>query len=354
MDPTTQRLIIGASGAKPSREYHIILSTSTSPYVRAFKWLEGASTVTEIASPSTPPGGSTRGIVMHPSGQAVCVPSTNLRTLNVYAYSQNGFGSLYSEPTGMPTSGTIYYPVFTPGGQDLIVLGGATGQPSTHAWPFSVSTGFGTKYTSPSSPTGSPGNYYAPCFSPNGDKYFRNLFSSPYFNGMDYTPGTGFGTVYSNPASLTTGEPFGMTCNGSSLVVASIESPGLHAWPVTGGGFGTRFTSATGGGRWCRFSPNGQYLWTSSGTRVRRYAWNDSTGFGTSSTGSGSFSGFHATTAPASDGNDWLFTGASDDIQVIKVNLNAGTYITSAITLDTGLSAQGLWGYGVAVTYFDP
>ena len=85
-------------------------------------------------------------------------------------------------------------------GYDIAVAHNAT--PFVTAYPWSSSTGFGTKYTNPATlPTNtSPGV----AFSPAGDAIAVAHYTSPYVSAYPWSS-SGFGTKYADPATLPTG-----------------------------------------------------------------------------------------------------------------------------------------------------
>ena len=66
--------------------------------------------------------------------------------ISVYPWS-SGFGTKYSDPSTTPT-GTGYGVAFSPDGADIAVAHGIT--PFISVYPWTSGTGFGTKYSDPS------------------------------------------------------------------------------------------------------------------------------------------------------------------------------------------------------------
>ena len=75
--------------------------------------------------------------------------------------------------------------------------------PFITAYPWNVSTGFGTKYTNPATLPAGAGNDVA--FNPAGDTIAVAHDTSPFISAYPWNAGTGFGAKYTNPATLPTG-----------------------------------------------------------------------------------------------------------------------------------------------------
>jgi len=70
---------------------------------------------------------------------------------------------------------------------------------------------------------------------------------SPYVTAYPWTPGSGFGTKYSNPTTLPTGVGDGVAfCGDTDIAVTHYSSPYVTAYPWTpGSGFGTKYSNPT-------------------------------------------------------------------------------------------------------------
>ena len=158
------------------------------------------------------------------------------------------------------------------------------------AWAWDNTTGFGTRFTSPS-PT------------PAGTGYDRGLdinkAKSAVAFGGDNTSfpvyswsNSGFGTKYANPGTL----PVSSGCaafNGDDTVLGLSQTPSsgnnrISAWAWNNTtGFGTKYTdtssNSTGNGRWLKWAPDNSYVLMTlqNSPYIRGFPWNNSTGFGT-------------------------------------------------------------------------
>jgi len=263
---------------------------SSSPYVRAFPW-SSTGFGTKYADPSVVPGGnSPYALTFSPTKGALAVVSNGGNVPDVYRWSNStGFGTKYTAPSTLPPSESRSV-AFSPDGS-VIVLGHYT-QPNIAAYAWSDSTGFGTKYANPSLPTGITTAYtQGVTFSPDGSVIALCMSASPNIAAYPWSNSTGFGTKYANPSSLpadaTAQGGLAFSPSGNTIAVAHGSSPFLSVYPWSNStGFGTRFTNpgdAINQGKDVAFSPDGRYLALGylSGP-VIVYPWNDSTGFGTS------------------------------------------------------------------------
>lgn len=191
------------------------------------------------------------------------------------------------------------------------------------AYPWSNSTGFGTKYADPatmiSNQTDKSGD--TPAFNPPGTVLGMTIYDgsslSPGVPANQYTTthawkfsASGFGTKYSSPAETGTGNGISWHPNNTTVGVSFKPSPYILAYPWSDiNGFGTKYsnpaTLPTQGN-----NNDGSIFWTPSGADVGRsggssstkpveiYPWSDATGFGTkygdpSSAASGATVDFH-------------------------------------------------------------
>ena len=67
--------------------------------------------------------------------------------------------------------------------------------------------------------------------------------SSPFITAYPWSSSTGFGTKFADPATLPTGngQDVAFTSSGNSVAVAHVTSPFISAYPWSGSGFGTKF-----------------------------------------------------------------------------------------------------------------
>ena len=220
------------------------------------------------------------------AASATSIAITHAVTPFISAYPWNvstGFGSKYANPSSLPP-GTSYGVAFNPAANVIAV--GHVNAPNITAYSW-VGNGFGTKYAEPT--TAPPGQGNGVAFSPAGDAIAVGNGAAPQINAYPWNAGTGFGVKYADPATLPGGAGRGVAFNpaGTSVAVAHATSPFVTAYPWSGAGFGTKYadpaTLPTGNGYGVAFTPAGDAIaLASTGTPfVTAYPWNAGTGFGT-------------------------------------------------------------------------
>jgi hypothetical protein len=208
------------------------------------------------------------------------------------------FGSGMSIRTPVPPS---YYIAVAQGNSALI-----------SAYPWSSSSGFGTKFTSPTSAPGADRST-AVSFSPQGDAIALSFNASPTISAYQWSS-SGFGTKFSDPtpaASVSDGG-IAFSPSGDVIAIGGYSSPNLSAYQWSGSGFGTRFADPAGYLGWVRdvaFSPsdNAVAVALNSNPGIAVYAWSGS-GFGTKFA--------DPATLPADNGYSVTFSPSGDAISV--------------------------------------
>lgn len=172
--------------------------------------------------------------------------------ISVYPFSvSGGFGVKYSNPAVLPGS-TVNAVNFS---LTDIALG------SAYAYSFTSGVGFGSQFT----PASALGTIYGAFISSNFVAYAHQ--NSPYVSAYPYTTGVGFGTKYSNPASLPPGNPsraidYSELAN-TIVVTGSSFGNGLLAYdfnPATG--WGTQYSSviSSSGGYGVAITSSGDHV----------------------------------------------------------------------------------------------
>jgi hypothetical protein len=210
-----------------------------------------------------------------------------------------GTGLAVTEPPAAPVAS--YYLAVGQGDSSLI-----------SAYPWSSSSGFGTKFTSPTSAPGADRST-AVSFSPQGDAIALSFNAAPTISAYQWSS-SGFGTKFANPAPAASASDGGIAFSPSGNVIAigGYSSPNLSAYQWSGSGFGTRFADPAGYLGWVRgvaFAPAGNAVAAAlnSYPNIAVYAWSAS-GFGTK------FS--DPATLPPSEGYKVTFSPSSDAIAV--------------------------------------
>ena len=219
--------------------------------------------------------------------ESIAVAHQTTPFVSAYPWTvSGGFGTKYSNPTTLPVANARGV-AFNPAGTSIAVAHFTS--PFVSAYPWNVSTGFGTKYTDPATlPTGDGTGV---TFNPAGTSIAVTHEISPYVTAYPWNVSTGFGTKYTNPATLPTGIGRGVAFNPSGTVIAVTHdtAPFITTYPWNAGtGFGTKYTDpATGlgagrNGTGVAFSPAGDALAISHDVTpyISAYAWSGA-GFGT-------------------------------------------------------------------------
>jgi len=130
-----------------------------------------------------------------------------------------------------------------------------TSSPYVQATPFVLGTGYGAKYSNPSTlPTGAGGGV---AFDEDHSTIFVAHDTTPNISSYPFDVDTGFGAKYSNPATLpatgNTWEYWDVACNennfGNSfnVAVSGDYSPWIQVYTFTSGtGFGVKYTDPEG------------------------------------------------------------------------------------------------------------
>lgn len=226
--------------------------------------------------------------VWSPNGAVVAFPLWSGTTkIAAYAWSSSGFGTRYADPS-VAISENVIAIDFSPSGSALAyTYSAAGGSPTLSATSWSNSTGFGTKYTNPSTIPGS--DAYSVCFAPANNAIAVSTQNSPYIVIYPWSDSAGFGSKYSNPSTLPTGwgRQTKFSPDGLSVAVAHDNSPGISVYRWSASGFGSKYSDpATSPGEGCTsvsFAPDSSAIAVGRGSSpaICAYPWSSSTGFGT-------------------------------------------------------------------------
>jgi len=315
------------------------------------------------------------------------------RRVSAYPWSDaSGFGTIYGTTASINALSNEASRISFTKDNSLFSFSN-TGTPFVHVWPWS-SSGFGTKYAAPSSPlsptgAGSSGHTWTPTVdaflalniaSPNSAPQawaWSNGFGSKYSNGANiaglgagisinaagtqvvvshagspyismYPWSGGFGTKYSNPSTLPTGAPSAgaVTPSGvdvgfnpvtNDVAIGYTVSPYITAYPVTSGGFGTKYADPAslpvGTADSLKFASTGTLLGAGSATSPYITIWNWSSGFGSK------YSNPSTLPTTATTSMDWSSTADS---------------IVTAGTATTPYTSAYPWSGGFGTKYSNP
>jgi hypothetical protein len=253
----------------------------------------------------------------------------------------SGFGTKYANPAALPSGGAQSV-AFAPGGAQVAV--GSTaggGNPFVSAYPWAP--GFGTRYAAAANPPNSIA--YGTAFTPNGAQIGFATQSTPFVHTYPWSS-SGFGTKYANPATLPLGtNALSVTFSPDNATIGvGTTQPDLAFYPWAPG-FGTRYanpaTMPPDQVTTVRFSPNGGQIAVShrgptGGPYISVYPWSSS-GFGTRYANptyvTGTARGFTADFSPN-----------SSQIALGGLNSTAGTHTLQAWP----------WAPGFGTRYADP
>ncbi|HEY3434226.1 MAG TPA: hypothetical protein VGK41_01100 [Solirubrobacterales bacterium] len=218
---------------------------------------------------------------------AVLLATASSPYIHAYAWDEeSGFGAKYSDPSTLPT-GAGNFVTFNPAGTIAVVA--TSTAPYVAAYEWDPIAGFGAKLADPG--VALPGVAEGVVFSPDGSVIAFACTASPFVVAYAWDDLTGFGSKYANPASLPPGACYNVTFNhaGSEIVVASGATPFVAAYPWDNTtGFGTKYANpGTGLGAVVRghsvaFTPNDDVLMmaTYNSPWIHAYNWTVGAGFG--------------------------------------------------------------------------
>jgi hypothetical protein len=318
--------------------------------VAAYPFTPGTGFGTRYAAPATIPAGSGRSSVFHPSGTDIIIGSqSNSPWIQAYPWSSNGFGTKYSDPTTTPGYDVTSLTMHTTG---QAIVGTLTGGNNMIGYRYAVGVGIGNTYSNPATlPQGTGG--YTAAFSPSGADVYVSSNASPYHQAYPFNVTSGFGTKYvtpsGGPTSTTTGVTFNTT--GSDAIYGYIggSSPYYGIFPFTSGsGFGTKITpTAANSAVWSLgFNPTGSHLAAGQNSTVRvdffPYTNGSGTGtrFATVIPNTLSRTTFQVSWSPT--GNDFFFAeGGTPNIEAWTWSNGIGTKYNNPGSLPEG-NGQGV------------
>lgn len=238
----------------------------------------------QYLAPQPNPADRVYGIAFSPSGKACAIAMRDSPRVKVWRWSipyALGFGTPYADPVE-PATGTGEKVVWSPSGKALVLI---RDDVTVDIWAWSDTTGFGSKFTSPSP----GGDILDVAFSPSGDAISMVTNSDRYIYTYAWSDLTGVGALYEKPSSTPSGTGIGVAFSpsGNSLAVLHANGNGIRVYPwSSASGYGaTPFYPGFGyggTGNEVRFSPDGTVIAIahSSGDYVTAFPWSDSTGFG--------------------------------------------------------------------------
>ena len=286
--PTTSPNIGGIQQVRFSPDgNYIAASGSSSPYVAAYPWSNSTGFGTKYSDPATTPAGPGQSLGWNTASSVLAVGHQTSPYITAYSWSSSGFGSKFGDPSSLGMTGSEGYVSGIAFKQnDVAVLltnyqGSTTG---LHSYPWANSTGFGTKWTDP---TTMLSNTQDCVFSPQNTHVAIAHKTSPYLSVYAVT-NNAWGSKVSDPSTLPNGWGFAVKFNpaGTAIILGSAEnSPYLHGYSWNGSSFGSKYSNPTTAmTNTCydlAFDPNGEDIAAiNNGSNAHVYKFDASTGFG--------------------------------------------------------------------------
>jgi hypothetical protein len=256
-----------------------IITTSTGPnYAYAFPW-SASGFGTQYGSPSLP--NQTNGVAFNPAGNVVAFGYVGGSRATVYPWNP-GFGTAYSTPF-LGRDGQRL--TFSPSGNAIAITVDNASEP-LKAFPWSNSTGFGTRYAEVPAQTPAYGAGSGLAFNSAGNTISFAHQSMQRVSTFPWNPGVGTKYADPSPALTNAGSDVAFNPAGNVIAVTGQDSPYFNAWPW-GPGYGTKYTSPgnrpTGGAYGVKFHKSGNSVAFAASTSpyIFVYPWSNATGFGT-------------------------------------------------------------------------
>lgn len=260
----------------------------------------------------------------------VSVTGISNNFIDVYQFnSTTGFGSKYTSPSGLVWS--MQHSTFSPSGS-VLAVGSRNTSKGVRAWQWS-SSGFGTEYTSATQVYSTFGAWGCD-FHPSENAIATCGYLGEAIAVYDWSASTGFGTKY-NPSSVS-GWYFDTKWHpsGNYFIATKSVSPYINAWPWSGSAIGTVVTDPTNlppaRPYGLAISPDGDSVVLgvdNSTTPVMGYPWTGS-GFGTK---------YSDPSSPPPSSAQHRGVDFTPDSSVVFVTGNASPYI-NAYAFTTGTS----------------
>lgn len=194
--------------------------------------------------------------------------------LNIYKFSENGFGDRITDPTTFGGTTNLYSVTFTSSGNGLLI---GEDSPNLRLYQWSDTTGVGSLIDSVA-----PASSINGCtFSPNFAMTVANT-SSPYLFGYQLS-GSGFGTALTGADGSSSSSSVAINTAENAVAIAH-NWVSFYVYTFSSSAFGTKFTSPSETNQAInkvKFSKSGDYIFTTYGAYLHAYPFNYSTGIGT-------------------------------------------------------------------------
>lgn len=228
----------GATGSSLSfiSQTEFAATSNSTPYAQTLTFSSTSGFgATRYTPPATAPTG---GRYVSASSNVMFFSFLGTPFIGMWPATNPGFGTKFANPSPLPVSAppALYGQFITHSANDVAIC--TNNSPHYSAYPWSISSGFGTRYTLPTN----PGNItYAIEFSKDGQQLAIATAFTPYIFVYPWVTGTGPGTKFANPATLPAGQIRAISFGNSDIFIGHAGSPYLSVYPWSSSGFGTKY-----------------------------------------------------------------------------------------------------------------
>ena len=343
----------------------VFAATTGTTRAHAYRWSQGFGT--KYSNPGSLPANNTYHVQANQKKTAVGFIHASLtgRYVAFYPWSDSsGFGTRYTAPSTYPVT-SVYFSsgngvmTFSTDG-NAVIIGGSSSAPTTVAWAWSDASGFGTKFSDPS--TSPPDAHAVKLYGgPSGSNppddvvLFSAIGSSAdRASAWAFNSSTGWGAKKTAPASLPSSSAYSITSNIFVVIYGTLGTGERRSVAYDFdfyAGFGTRYSTMAS--TVILASPNGcQLSWIKTGSfsPVITYTWGS---------GSGALSGAGFVTL------EWNYNGwgsaYSSPATVLPNTDGGGNDASFNLNLDVGIGhfvapymSIYPWNNGYGTKYADP
>jgi hypothetical protein len=229
---------LGFGAASSSKIDNLAVTSSSSPYISVYPFNKGFGS--KISSPSSLPGsGSENRVKFSPSNSSIAISGIgSVGSVSIYRWNPvTGFGAKYTSPSTTITLKDIGFN----NGENLVYICGYAA-PFISVYPWDKDTGFGTKYADSSFSSGGTNDAITrACFNPAGTFIaFGNRYASAV-QAFAWSNTSGFGSRYTGSFAFSA-ELSDLTFSSDGAVVYCTMSgtPYLYRFAFSSSGFGAR------------------------------------------------------------------------------------------------------------------
>jgi hypothetical protein len=250
-NPTTPVIPSGTTGVTYSVCFTadnscVIIGTNIAPRLHAYTWSDDDGWGTKFSDPAVAVGTTLNQCALHPDDNVVFCGVVSAPRVMAYAFDKvTGFGTRYSNPSVILANSVVGIDVHPSGSAVAVRQSATTNGFFAYSWSTS---GWGSAYTS--AVGAGLGGYMR--FSPNGNVVACGTAVSPFVEAYPFDLTSGYGTKYSNPTEVptsTSGQYVAWTPDGSAIAalntISGSGSAHVYAWDDVSG-FGGRYAWSDG------------------------------------------------------------------------------------------------------------